>query len=101
VAAETLTHSLEVQPFSAATLAEAEKDNQPVALLFHAAWCPTVRAQDKVVQILKTENGLYLTILKFNYDTENDLKRRFKVKTQSPLIVVWGQKGYAPYKRAF
>lgn len=71
-----------------------------MALLFHAAWCPTFRAQDEFVQTLKTENLLYLTIPKFNYDTKHDLKRRFNVDSQSPLIAVYGQKGYS-YKRAF
>ena len=92
VAAATLSHALEVKPYSAAALAEAEKDNQPLALHFHADWCPTCRAQDKVVQTLKTEKGLDLTILTVNYDTEKDLKRRFKVNSQSSLIVLRGQK---------
>ena len=92
VAAATLSHALEVKPYSAAALAEAEKANQPVALHFHADWCPTCRAQDKVVQSLKTEKGLDLTILTVNYDTEKDLKRRFKVNSQSSLIVLRGQK---------
>ena len=92
VAAATLSHALEVKPYSAAALAEAEKADQPVALHFHADWCPTCRAQDKVVQSLKTEKGLDLTILTVNYDTEKDLKRRFKVNSQSSLIVLRGQK---------
>ena len=92
LAAATLSHALDVKPYSAAALAEAEKANQPVALHFHADWCPTCRAQDKVVQSLKTEKGLDLTILTVNYDTEKDLKRRFKVNSQSSLIVLRGQK---------
>jgi len=92
ISAATLAHALEVKPFSAAALAAAEKANQPVALQFHADWCPTCRTQDKVIQGLMTEKGLDLTILKVNYDTERDLKRRFKVNTQSTLIVLRGQK---------
>ena len=92
LAAATLSHALDVKPYSAAALAEAEKANQPVALHFHADWCPTCRAQDKVVQTLKAEKGLDLTILTVNYDTEKDLKRRFKVNSQSSLIVLRGQK---------
>jgi len=92
ISAATLAHALEVKPFSAAALAEAEKANQPVALQFHADWCPTCRTQDKVIQGLMTEKGLALTILKVNYDTERDLKRRFRVNTQSTLIVLRGQK---------
>ena len=92
VVAATLSHALEVKPYTAAALAEAEKANQPVALHFHADWCPTCRAQDKVVQALKAEKGLDLTILTVNYDTEKDLKRRFKVNSQSSLVVLRGQK---------
>jgi thioredoxin 1 len=92
VVAATLSHALEVKPYTAAALAEAEKANQPIALHFHADWCPTCRAQDKVVQALKAEKGLDLTILTVNYDTEKDLKRRFKVNSQSSLVVLRGQK---------
>ena len=92
LAAATLSHALDVKPYSAAALAEAEKANQPLALHFHADWCPTCRAQDKVVQTLKTEKGLDLTLLTVNYDTEKELKRRFKVNSQSSLIVLHGQK---------
>ena len=59
---------------------------------FHADWCPTCRAQDKVLQSLKTEKGLDLTVLTVNYDTEKDLKRRFKVNMQSTLVVLKGKK---------
>jgi len=91
-AAATLSHALEVKPYSAAALAAAEMGNQPVALLFHADWCPTCRVQEKVVQSLATEKGLDLTILKVNYDTEKDLKRRFRINSQSSLVVLRGQK---------
>ena len=87
-----LTHAIEFQPYSAAALAAAQKADKPVALQFHADWCPTCRAQDKVLQMLKAEPGLDVTVFKVNYDTERDLKRRFKVNTQSTLIVLRGQK---------
>lgn len=88
----TLAHALDIKPYSAAALAQAQKADQPVALHFHADWCPTCRAQDKVLQSLKTEKGLDLTVLTVNYDTEKDLKRRFKVNMQSTLVVLKGKK---------
>ena len=90
--AASLAHALDVKPYSAEALAAAEKAGQPVALHFHADWCPTCRAQDKALQTLKTEKGLDLAVLTANYDTEKDLKRRFGVRTQSTLIVLKGQK---------
>jgi thioredoxin 1 len=90
-----MTHALEIQPYSAVALAEAQKADKPVALHFHADWCPTCRAQEKVLQSLKSEQGLNLTVLVANYDTEKDLKRRFKVNAQSTLVVLKGTKEVA------
>ena len=92
LASAALSHALEVKPYSAAALAAAQAADTPVALHFHADWCPTCHAQDKVLQSLKKEPGLDLTLLVANYDTEKDLKRRFKVNAQSTLIVLHGQK---------
>jgi thiol-disulfide isomerase/thioredoxin len=92
VACAACAHALELKPYSAQALAEAQKANQPVALHFHADWCPTCRAQDKVLQSLKAEKGLDLTVLRADYDTEKDLKRRFRVNAQSTLVVFKGQK---------
>ena len=87
-----MAHALEINPYSAVALAEAQQADKPVALHFHADWCPTCRAQDKVLQSLKSEQGLKLTVLVANYDTEKDLKRRFKVNAQSTLVVLKGKK---------
>ena len=92
VCGAALAHALDIKPYTAQALAEAQKANQPVALHFRADWCPTCRAQDKALQSLKTEKGLDLTVLTVNYDTEKDLKRRFKVNAQSTLVVLKGQK---------
>ena len=91
-ASGALAHALEIKPYSAQALAEAQKANQPVALHFHADWCPTCRAQEKVLQSLKAEPGLDVTVLVANYDTEKALKRQFKVNAQSTLVVLRGQK---------
>ena len=90
--AAALAHALEVKPYSAAALAEAQKADVPVALHFRADWCPTCRAQDKVLEGLKSEPGLGVTVLSVNYDTEKDLKKQFKINTQSTLVVLHGQK---------
>ncbi|MBI5718790.1 MAG: thioredoxin family protein [Burkholderiales bacterium] len=90
-----LAHALDVKPYSAEALAAAQKANLPVALHFHADWCPTCRAQDKVLQSLKTEPGLDLTVLRADYDTEKDLKRRLGVRAQSTLVVFKGQQEVA------
>ena len=92
VLAGASAHALEVKPYTAAALAEAQKADKPVALHFRADWCPTCRAQDKVLEQLKSEPGLDLTVLAVNYDTEKDLKMQYQIRTQSTLVVLRGQK---------
>lgn len=95
VAAASMAQAFEVKPFSPQALSDAEKAGQPVALHFHADWCPTCRAQDKALESMKAEKGLDLTILTVNYDTEKDLKKRFGVKMQSTMVVLKGTKEVA------
>jgi thiol-disulfide isomerase/thioredoxin len=85
-------HALEVVPYTADALPQAQKADKPVALHFHADWCPTCRAQTDALRQLKSENGLDITVLVANYDTEKELKRRFNVRTQATLVVMHGDK---------
>lgn len=84
--------ALEVQPYSPQALAALQKADKPVALHFHADWCPTCRAQDKAIEGLKGDPALDLTLLTVNYDTEKALKREFNVRTQSTLVVLHGKR---------
>lgn len=86
----TFAQALESKPYSAAALAEAKQAGKPVALHFHADWCPTCRAQEKAFKAMSAEPGLDVTVLVVNYDTETELKRALKVRSQSTLIVYKG-----------
>ena len=92
VSAAALAHALEFKPYTAAALADAQKADKPVALHFRADWCLTCRAQDKLLESMKSEPGLNLTVLEVNYDNEKDLKKQFGIRTQSTLVVLRGQK---------
>jgi thiol-disulfide isomerase/thioredoxin len=83
-------HALEVVPYTADALPQAQKADKPVAVHFHADWCPTCLAQTDALRLLKSEKGLDITVLVANYDTEKALKRRFNVRTQATLVVLHG-----------
>jgi thioredoxin 1 len=89
--AAALAHALEIKPYSAQALAAAQAADKLVAIHFHADWCPTCKAQDKVLQSLKADPGLNVTLLTANYDTEKALKDRFKVRAQSTIVVLHGK----------
>lgn len=82
--------ALEIRPYNAEALKTAQQAGQPVALHFHADWCPTCRAQQKVFESFKADPALNLTLLVVDYDQERALKRELKVRTQSTLIVYRG-----------
>jgi thiol:disulfide interchange protein len=84
--------ALDIQPYSAAALSAAQQAGQPVALHFHADWCPTCRAQDKVFSSFKPDASLALTLLVVDYDNERALRRQLNVRTQSTVIVYRGAK---------
>ena len=89
-AATTLAQALTITPYSAPALAAAQQAGQPVAVHFHADWCPTCKQQEKALAQLKAEPGLDITVLVANYDQEKDLRKAMKVRTQSTMVVFKG-----------
>ena len=84
--------ALDVKPFSAQALETSQAGGKPVAVHFHAEWCPTCRAQAQVLDSLKGDKSLELTVLVANYDTERDLKKQLGVRVQSTFVVFKGKK---------
>jgi thioredoxin 1 len=89
--AASTAFALDVTPYSAPKLAEAKLAGKSVALHFHADWCPTCRAQQKVINELRVEKNLPLTIFIADYDHEPALREKLGVRTQSTLIVYKGK----------
>lgn len=85
-----LAQALTIQPYSPQALASAQAAGQPVALHFHADWCPTCKQQEKAFTQLKEETGLDMLLLVADYDKEKELRRGLKVRTQSTLVVFRG-----------
>ena len=48
--ASAASFALDIKPYSAQALSAEQQAGKPVTLHFHADWCPTCRAQEKVFQ---------------------------------------------------
>ncbi len=86
-----IAHAIDIQPYDAAAFAELQAAGKPVALHFHADWCPTCVNQTRALEKLKAGGQLKgMTVLVADYDKEKDLKRQYKVRSQSVLVVFKG-----------
>jgi thioredoxin-like negative regulator of GroEL len=75
-------------PFDQAQFDAMRAAGKPVAVVFHADWCPTCRAQAPVLEKLTRDPAFRsLTLYVANYDTEKALKRSLGVTQQSTIVV--------------
>ena len=75
-------------PFNQAQFDSMRAAGKPVALVFHADWCPTCRAQAPVLKdLLQTPALKPLTLYVADFDTEKVLKKSFGVTQQSTIVV--------------
>ena len=88
--ASAASFALDIKPYSAQALSTEQQASKPVTLHFHADWCPTCRAQEKVFQQWKGDASVPGTLLVVNYDNEKELKKQLGVRTQSTLIAYRG-----------
>ena len=85
-------HALIIKPFSDAELMAAQAAGKPVALHFHASWCPTCKAQTKAIDTFKNDPALdKLTLLTVDYDNSKELRKALNVRGQSTIIVYKGK----------
>ena len=70
--------------YDAAKLANAQKGK--VVLFFHAPWCPTCKEADKNFTTSSTPDGL--TLLKTDYDSSKDLKKKYGITYQHTFVQV-------------
>jgi thioredoxin 1 len=75
-------------PFNQAQFDATRAAGKPVAVVFHADWCPTCRAQAPLLkQLAQTPELLPVTVYIANFDTENALKKSLGVTSQSTIVV--------------
>jgi thioredoxin 1 len=80
-------------PFNEAQFEAARAAGKPVAVVFHADWCPTCRAQAPVLkQLMQSPEFKDVILFVADFDTEKALKRSLGVSQQSTLVVFKGGK---------
>lgn len=82
--------ALTIEPYTPELLAKKKQSGELVALHFHAFWCPTCWAQDKVFKSFLKDTDVPGALLVVNYDIERELRRQLNVRSQSTLIVYKG-----------
>ncbi len=75
-------------PFNQAQFDAAKAAGKPIAVVFHADWCPTCRAQAPLLKDLSGKPEFSsLTLYIANYDEEKSLKKSLGVTQQSTVVV--------------
>jgi thioredoxin 1 len=59
-----------------------------VVLFFHAAWCPSCRGLEKDILDNKDKIPKDLLIMKVEYDTNQDLRKKYQIVQQHTLVLV-------------
>ncbi|WP_417885422.1 thioredoxin [Zunongwangia sp.] len=74
-------------------------EEQPVLIDFHASWCEPCKALSPVLKEVKNELGETVKIIKIDIDKNQQLAKKYQVKSVPTLILfkngkqVWRQSG--------
>ncbi len=75
-------------PFDSVHYESMRNNGMPFAVVFHADWCPTCRAQAPVLKDLtQSPEFMGVTLFVANFDTEKLLERSLGVSKQSTIVV--------------
>lgn len=98
VAATALTFALSAQafdskPYDEASFKAAQSVGKPILVDVFAPWCPTCKAQQQVLESLKSKPEYdKLTVFQVDFDNQKDAVKGFGARTQSTLIAFKGDK---------
>lgn len=82
-----------IQPYTQARFDALQQQGKPVLVWIHADWCPTCRAQGKVLDVLLPMPALQgLAVLKVDFDSQKPVVRAFRAVQQSTFILFKGGK---------
>jgi thioredoxin 1 len=76
-------------PFDAKAFADAQAANKTVLIDVTAPWCPVCAKQRPIIESIKKEKPS-LVVYEVDFDSAKDVLKRFRVSSQSTLIVFKG-----------
>lgn len=76
------------QDYSTATIATEQKAGNKVVLFFHAPWCPYCKAADIAFKANATSIPAGVTVLKTDYDSNTELKKKYGVTYQHTFVQI-------------
>ncbi|MFZ5523538.1 MAG: thioredoxin family protein [Pseudomonadota bacterium] len=84
------------EPYTQEKLDALNKSGKPALVFIYADWCPTCKAQDKILgELLPANEFKSIMTLRVNFDTQKPMVKAFGVRYQSTLIVFKGGKEVA------
>lgn len=82
-----------VSPFSPTRFESLQNAGRPILVVVHADWCPTCKAQSRVLkELLVSQRYKNVDVLRVDFDTDTAALARFRVNAQSTLIAFAGKK---------
>ena len=86
--------ALMIIPYTGSELDGLEASGKPYVINFHATWCPTCAAQQRVLDALQGESATYaaIPILRVDWDTygNGELARALAIPRRSTLVLMRG-----------
>lgn len=78
--------------YSAASFAKAQASGKTIVVDVHAKWCPTCRAQQPILDELRSDKKLAQAMfVKVDFDTDKDFLRAHRIPRQSTIVVFKGK----------
>jgi thiol-disulfide isomerase/thioredoxin len=84
-------HALEKRKYDDAAFKAAQSSNKSILVDISATWCPTCKAQHKVLDSLaKRPEFAEIVVFEVDFDTQKDALKAFNARQQSTLIAFKG-----------
>jgi thiol:disulfide interchange protein len=85
-------HAAEFKPYDNAAFNALQAAGKPVVIHVHADWCPTCKLQALILtDLFKSPSFRDYTVLRVDFDTQQDVRKALRVGAQSTLIVYRGR----------